>query len=94
MDIAERRKRLRFRAWHRGTRECDILCGRFLDAHADSMDQDDCAWFEALFEEADQDIVAWITGAAPVPDAFRGPWMDRMQRLDHMKSGTPGADEA
>ena len=34
-SLEKRRKRLRFRAWHRGTREMDLLVGSFADAHLD-----------------------------------------------------------
>ncbi|HEX6101764.1 MAG TPA: succinate dehydrogenase assembly factor 2, partial [Alphaproteobacteria bacterium] len=34
-----RRKRLRFRAWHRGTRETDLLFGGFADAHLAALDE-------------------------------------------------------
>jgi antitoxin CptB len=33
------RKRLRFRSWHRGTREMDLILGRFADAHLAAMDR-------------------------------------------------------
>ena len=32
-DLETRRKRLRYRCWHRGTKELDLLVGRFADAH-------------------------------------------------------------
>ena len=34
---ARRRKRLRFRAWHRGIREADLILGPFADAHIDAL---------------------------------------------------------
>ena len=33
-----RRRRLRYRAWHRGTREMDLILGPFADAHVERMD--------------------------------------------------------
>ena len=32
-----RRKRLLFRCWHRGTREMDLLLGRFADANIGTL---------------------------------------------------------
>lgn len=82
MDREHRLKRLRFRAWHRGTREADFMVGGFFDAHAESWNDDELGWFEALMNEQDVDIMAWAIGSAPVPEAWRGEMMDRMQRLD------------
>ena len=68
-DVLEyRRKRLRFRAWHRGTKEADLLLGPFADASLDSLDEDGLERFEALLARSDPEIMAWMTGAAEPPD--------------------------
>ena len=85
MDHDTRLKRTRFRAWHRGTREADYLIGGFFDAcHAD-WDEAALAWFEALLEEQDADIIGWAMGAIPVPPAWQGAMMARMRSLDFVK---------
>lgn len=85
MDHETRLKRTRFRAWHRGTREADYLIGGFFDAcHAD-WDADALAWFEALLEEQDADIIGWAMGTIPVPPAWQGAMMTRMRSLDFVK---------
>jgi len=85
MDRDARLKRLRFRAWHRGTREADYLIGGFFDAQADSWSDAEMAWFEALLEEQDVDIMAWAIGTAPPPARFEGEAMRRLRRLDYIK---------
>ena len=60
-------KRLKFRAWHRGTKESDLLLGRFADRHLEALDAAQLDRFEALLEEADPDLVDWMTGRLPVP---------------------------
>ena len=65
LDI--RRKRLKFRAWHRGMREVDLLLGRFADAFLEGMDEEEVAQLEALLDVPDPEILAWITGEAAVP---------------------------
>jgi antitoxin CptB len=62
-----RRRRLHFRAWHRGMREVDLLLGRFADATISELDDGELAGFEALLEIPDRDILAWVTGEAAVP---------------------------
>jgi len=65
--LAVERKRLRFRSWHRGTREADLLLGRFADAHLATMDAEQLAQFAALLDLADPDLIDWLTGRAPLP---------------------------
>jgi len=61
------RKRLRYRSWHRGTREADLLLGRFADAHLAGMDEAQLARFAALLDVPDPDLVDWLTGRLPRP---------------------------
>jgi antitoxin CptB len=82
---SDRLKRLGFRAWHRGVREADYMIGGFFDAHAASLDEDQIAWFEALLEEQDADIMAWAIGTAQPPERYRGAMMRRLQKLDYIK---------
>lgn len=68
-SLETRRKRLRFRSWHRGTKELDLLLGRFADRALAGMTEADLDRFEALLEVPEPVIYAWITGqAAPPPD--------------------------
>ncbi|MBK8083457.1 MAG: succinate dehydrogenase assembly factor 2 [Devosia sp.] len=67
-----RLRRLRFRAWHRGTKEMDLLLGPFADARLEGMAEAELDRFEALLEEADTDLLKWLTGQEPAPaDADR-----------------------
>lgn len=84
IDLEYQRKRLVFRANHRGIKEADIVLGGFVVAHVHDMDHDDIRWFERLFEEYDQDILNWIFRSADVPDAFATPMMARLQKLDYV----------
>ncbi len=84
LDLENRRRRLLFRAWHRGIKELDLIFGNFVEANLESFDHEDCRWFEALFEENDQEIIKWVTGGADVPEKFRGHMMDRIKKLDFM----------
>jgi antitoxin CptB len=62
-----RRRRLVFRAWHRGMREVDLLLGRFADARVPEMSEVNLAAFEALLDLPDPEILSWVTGEADVP---------------------------
>jgi antitoxin CptB len=43
------------------------------------------AWFEALLEEQDVDIMAWAIGTAPPPARYQGETMRRLQGLNYIK---------
>jgi antitoxin CptB len=85
MDRDARLKRLRFRAWHRGTREADFMIGGFFDRYGESWSEGEAAWFEALLEEQDVDIMAWAIGTAPPPTRYEGEMMRRLRQLDYIK---------
>ena len=80
----QRLKRLRFRAWHRGTREADYMIGCYFDHFHTTWSEADLVWFETLIEEEDVDILGWALGTLSVPDAYAGPLMERMCRLDYV----------
>ena len=76
---------LKYRAWHRGTREADMMIGGFFDAHHAGWDAHDRAMFAALLAETDVEIMAWAIGTEPVPERYQGAMMDAMQRLDFIR---------
>jgi len=73
-----RLKRLRFRSWHRGTREMDLLLGRFADAQLETLSDRDLDLYESVLNEADQDLYAWITGEQPWPTSLSNPLTARL----------------
>jgi antitoxin CptB len=65
-----RRKRLRFRSWHRGCKETDLILGTFADQQLDSLPDNALDTYETLLEEDDADIWAWLVESAPTPPAY------------------------
>ncbi len=82
MDRDHRLKRLKFRAWHRGTKEADMMVGGFFDLHSAAWDVDQIDWFERFIDEQDVDIMAWAMGVQPVPPQWQGAMMDALMQLD------------
>lgn len=76
---------LKYRAWHRGTREADMMIGGFFDAHHAAWTAQETALFAALLTEQDVDIMAWAIGTQEAPERYRGRMMDALQRLDFIK---------
>jgi antitoxin CptB len=79
LDLAVRRKRLLFRAAHRGTKEADLLIGSFAERHVAAMDAAELDEFETLLEREDAKLVAWITGQADPPAEVDGPLMQKLR---------------
>ena len=73
-----RRRRVLFRAWHRGTREMDLIMGRFADAHVAVFSDAELTEFERLIEVPDTDLLAWVTGQAAPPQAEDTPMFRRL----------------
>ena len=67
MDDHNRRQRLRFRSWHRGTNEMDLLMGRFADAHMAAFTDSQLDQYEAILNLNDPDVFHWVAGIDQVP---------------------------
>ncbi len=63
-------KKLKIRAWRRGTREMDLLLGNFIDRCGKDFSTDQLRLFESLLEENDLDILNWVTGQEDLPPSF------------------------
>ena len=84
--LDDRRKRLLFRCWHRGTREMDLILGRFADAEIAAMRDDELAALERLIEVPDPDLYAALIGDQPLAPEYAGPLFDRIKAfraVDH-----------
>ncbi|MEZ5757140.1 MAG: succinate dehydrogenase assembly factor 2 [Emcibacteraceae bacterium] len=84
-DINIRRKRLKFRSWHRGIKEADILLGSFADQFLDQMTLEQLDLYENLLREADSDLVAWITNDSPSPEQYDHDVMKMLKSIDYIK---------
>jgi antitoxin CptB len=77
--LEERRKRLLFRCWHRGTREMDLILGRFADARIVDLSEHELTQFEELMEVPDPDLYAALTGAIPPAPEYAHTLFDRIK---------------
>ncbi|TWG95499.1 antitoxin CptB [Mesorhizobium sp. J18] len=78
LDI--RRRRAHFRSWHRGTREMDLILGRFADLELSRLTLQELDQFEALLEVADTELFKWVTGEKPVLPAYDTPLFARIAK--------------
>jgi len=65
-----RLKRMAMRSWRRGTKEMDLILGPFADSRLAGMSGETLDLYDALLEEADQDLYPWMTGAKPAPQRY------------------------
>jgi len=76
--LESRRKRLLWRASHRGIREMDLILGGFAGARIAAMTQAELDQLEAVIELPDQELLAWATRQEPVPVHLRSPLLDEI----------------
>jgi antitoxin CptB len=84
-DLDTRRRRLRYRSWHRGCKETDLVFGPFADAQVESMGEADVACFEALLDEADNDLFDWLSGRTNPPERVRTEVWRRLEAFNRDK---------
>ena len=84
--LDDRRKRLLFRCWHRGTREMDLILGRFADAEIGGLSDEELGQLERLIEVPDPDLYAALTGNVPLAPEYASDLFDRIKAfraVDH-----------
>lgn len=77
-----RRKKLKFRANHRGFKEMDLMMGHFAEAELDAMSDAELDQFEALLEAPDQEVYSWIVGSVAPPREHEGEVLRKLRAFD------------
>ncbi|AJY46890.1 succinate dehydrogenase assembly factor 2 [Martelella endophytica] len=72
-DLDPRRRRILFRAWHRGLREMDLILGQFAEDNIADFDEATLDIFETIMAEEDNDLIKWINGAEVPPERMNLP---------------------
>lgn len=85
--LDDRRKRLLFRCWHRGTREMDLIIGRFADAHLADLSDPELTQLETLIDLPDPDLYAALTGAGGIPAGVAGSVFERLRTFRAWEAG-------
>jgi antitoxin CptB len=62
-----RRRRLLWRATHRGIKEMDLLLGGFAKARIAAMSEADLCALDAVIDIPDQEMLSWATSQAEIP---------------------------
>lgn len=75
--IENKRRRLIFRAGHRGTQEMDLILGSFAKLNISAFSDEELNQFDDLLQESDPDLYNWYTGKEEVPKDLMNPVFER-----------------
>ena len=77
-ELDPRRRRLLFRAQHRGTKEADLMIGGFVSRHLRAFSDAELSEVEAVLDLPDVDLSDWLSGRREPPPHVRTPMLERM----------------
>jgi antitoxin CptB len=78
-SLDARRRRLLFRATHRGTYENDILLGGFVRKHIGTLGESELVALEELLELPENNLADWLTRRSPIPPEADTPLLRRIR---------------
>ncbi|MBY0354599.1 MAG: succinate dehydrogenase assembly factor 2 [Rickettsiales bacterium] len=82
-----RLRRVRYRSWHRGCKETDVILGRFADERLETLNGEQLTIYEKLIDEQDVDIWNWLVGKEPATDAAYLPLLDLLRAHSDRANG-------
>lgn len=82
-----RRKKLLYRAMHRGTKEADVIIGGFFQERLATLSDDRLAEAEEFLELLDLDVLDWIMGRQPIPERWQGSLLDDLLAWQRAREG-------
>ena len=74
-----RRRRILYRATHRGTYENDLLIGGYVRRHIASMTDSQMDALETVMDLPDADLADWLTGRRPIPHDVDSPTLQAIR---------------
>lgn len=77
-ELSPRRRRLLFRALHRGTKECDLMIGGFVRRHLAAFTEAELDELEGILELPDVDLADWLSGRRAIPSDVCTPLLTRI----------------
>lgn len=86
-DFDARLRKLRYRAWHRGTKEMDLLLGPFADSELALLSDDMLIAFEDLLNAPDDELQAWLLHGQPAPELYETPLLTALRAFNRTRAG-------
>ncbi|MEC9347757.1 MAG: succinate dehydrogenase assembly factor 2 [Pseudomonadota bacterium] len=81
-----RRKKLAYRSNYTGTKETDLILGRFAARHLPTFSARQMDLYEKMLEAGDPEILAWVVRRKPVPREFDNDVTRLLLRFDFQQS--------
>ncbi|WP_435642099.1 succinate dehydrogenase assembly factor 2 [Micavibrio aeruginosavorus] len=82
--VDDLRRRLMYQSDHRGTKEMDIILGRFARAYVQGFTESELADYAGVLQLNDVDLYNWVTGQATPPANVMTPVLQKL--IDHKVS--------
>ncbi len=76
MDVETRKKRILYRARHRGTKESDVIVGGYFETRTAGLAEAQLDDAERVLDLLDADLMDWIIKKLPVPAELRSNLLD------------------
>ena len=70
MEIDTARKRILIRSWRRGTKELDLILGKFSNNNVSKLEMAELDLYEQLLSNDDYVIYNWLFGKEEIPKIF------------------------
>ncbi len=85
-SLDARRRRLRYRASHRGTKELDLILGGYVDAHVEGLDEKAIKRLETLLEHEETELQHWLMGENPVADGVDRELLEKIKTFQRQRA--------
>ena len=82
------RKKLLYRAMHRGFKEADIVLGTFAERNLEKLTDKQLQTFEVLLETPDRELYAWIMKHQETPEEYQSDVMEMLQNFSVIEEGS------
>ncbi len=84
-ELAIRIRRLKFRSWHRGIKEMDLILGHFADTQLEALTSVELDEYETLIEVEDTSLYNWVTGREETPAEHQTALLARIRTFNHLE---------
>ena len=92
--LENKRKRLIFRSWHRGTKEMDQILGAFANKYVPEFSEAELDLYAQLLENSDPELYDWICGRVDVPANKNSEILEKLLNYNYATDRSTGSDEA
>ena len=80
IQLDDFRKKMLWRATHRGMKEMDLMLGGYANEHLSTMNDKEIDEFNNILEISDANLHDWITEKTQTPQEFQTPLFDAIKR--------------